>query len=435
MKKITILIIVCLNFITVQAQITELPDGNVGIGTTAPSAKFHVNGTTAIDNLYSNHSSIRFGHDLNDRIIADNSPSKIYGGGYFLRVHNEEIGHKYVDVMMLSDEGNVGIGTKSPLGKLHINGETYIDNGWMRIKGQKGLFFQDYGGGFYMKDDSWIRTYGNKNFYHNTGVMRTDGIFQVGGSGDRFIVDAIGKVGIGNTSPKASLHISSSVTSLSSTQNIDANLIIEGKSNDRTTSKGASLGFVIPANTNGSNLWQQGRILVTPDNTRNANASGRMHLQTRALNSQGNAWEWKNNLVLRSSGNVGIGTTAPDSKLTVKGKIHAEEVKIDLSVPAPDYVFKKEYNLLSIAEVQQHIKDNGHLPNIPSAKEMEKNGVELGIMNMKLLEKIEELTLYTIDQEKRLKDQEAEIQNLKSEKIEMQKLSEKIISLEKLIKS
>ncbi len=104
-------------------------------------------------------------------------------------------------------------------------------------------------------------------------------------------------------------------------------------------------------------------------------------------------------------GNVGIGTTTPDSKLTVKGKIHAEEVKIDLSVPAPDYVFKKDYDLLSIEEVQEHIKAQGHLPNIPSAKELEANGVELGIMNMKLLEKIEELTLYTIAQEEELKKQ------------------------------
>ena len=86
-------------------------------------------------------------------------------------------------------------------------------------------------------------------------------------------------------------------------------------------------------------------------------------------------------------------------KTKVKGNIHAEEVKVDLNVPAPDYVFKEGYDLKALNEVQNHIKEHGHLPNIPSADEMETNGIELGEMNMKLLEKIEELTLYTIEQQ------------------------------------
>ncbi|WP_062057789.1 tail fiber protein [Sediminicola sp. YIK13] len=103
-------------------------------------------------------------------------------------------------------------------------------------------------------------------------------------------------------------------------------------------------------------------------------------------------------------GKVGIGTNAPDSKLTVKGDIHAQEVKVDLSVAGPDYVFKEGYNLMSLSEIQNYIKNNGHLPNIPSAMEMEADGIELGVMNMKLLEKIEELTLHAIQQEQKLKE-------------------------------
>ena len=138
-------------------------------------------------------------------------------------------------------------------------------------------------------------------------------------------------------------------------------------------------------------------------------------------------------MTITNYGKVGIGTTNPDSKLTVKGKIHAEEVKIDLSVPAPDYVFTKEYNLLSIEEVQNHIQEKGYLPNIPSAKEMEASGVELGIMNMKLLEKIEELTLYTIEQEKQLKEQSKEIQALKKENKDNSLLEERVRNLERII--
>lgn len=103
-------------------------------------------------------------------------------------------------------------------------------------------------------------------------------------------------------------------------------------------------------------------------------------------------------------GNVGIGTTNPDMKLTVKGNIHAEEVKIDLNVPAPDYVFRDDYNLRSIEEVENFIKKNNHLPEIPSAKEFEQNGLMLAEMNMSLLKKIEELTLYTIEQAKEIKE-------------------------------
>jgi len=113
-------------------------------------------------------------------------------------------------------------------------------------------------------------------------------------------------------------------------------------------------------------------------------------------------------------GNVGIGTTNPDSKLTVKGNIHAEEVKVDLSVPGPDYVFKEGYDLKSLEEVQNHIQEHGHLPNIPSAEEMEINGIQLGEMDMKLLEKIEELTLYVIELKKvqtTLKNQNKNLQN------------------------
>ncbi|MFC5282638.1 hypothetical protein [Pedobacter alpinus] len=110
--------------------------------------------------------------------------------------------------------------------------------------------------------------------------------------------------------------------------------------------------------------------------------------------------------------NVGIGTTTPDEKLTVKGKIHAEEVRVDLTVPGPDYVFEKDYPLPSLIETQKYIQENKHLPEVPSAKEMETKGINLSEMNMLLLKKVEELTLHLIEQDKMNKKQDAQIEEL-----------------------
>ena len=133
-------------------------------------------------------------------------------------------------------------------------------------------------------------------------------------------------------------------------------------------------------------------------------ASDPLAINTNAASGGGSGnWILNNQDVYYNAGNVGIGTTTPDEKLTVKGSIHSEEVKVDLSVPAPDYVFEADYHLTPLEQLRIYIKQNKHLPNIPTAKEMEANGIELGVMNMKLLEKMEELTLYILEQESRIK--------------------------------
>ncbi|WP_108802600.1 hypothetical protein [Aquimarina sp. Aq107] len=110
-------------------------------------------------------------------------------------------------------------------------------------------------------------------------------------------------------------------------------------------------------------------------------------------------------------GFVGIGTTNSSGfKLAVNGNIRAKEIKVETNWA--DYVFKKDYNLPTLQQVEDHIIEKGHLINIPSAAEVEKNGIQLGEMNAKLLEKIEELTLYTIEQEKRIKSLEEKLNNV-----------------------
>jgi len=126
---------------------------------------------------------------------------------------------------------------------------------------------------------------------------------------------------------------------------------------------------------------------------------------------------------IANNGNVGIGTTNPGAyKLAVKGKIHTQEVKVDM-IGWSDFVFEKDYSLPTLKEVAQHIQEKGHLKDIPSAKEVAKNGIFLGEMDAKLLQKIEELTLYTLEQEEK-------IQQLEKQNATLTDLSEKMLVLQ-----
>jgi hypothetical protein len=109
---------------------------------------------------------------------------------------------------------------------------------------------------------------------------------------------------------------------------------------------------------------------------------------------------------------LGIGTLSPKSKLDVRGKIIADEVEIKVNKSA-DFVFSSNYNLKSLLELENFIKENKHLPDIPSEKEMQKDGLNINEMQIKLLQKIEELTLYIIEQDKQNKDLQKQIDELK----------------------
>lgn len=115
-----------------------------------------------------------------------------------------------------------------------------------------------------------------------------------------------------------------------------------------------------------------------------------------------------NNLSLNPvDGYVGIGTLTPKEKLSVNGKIRAKEIKVE-TANWPDYVFEEGYQNQSLAEIEQFIKQNKHLPGVPTAKQVEQEGVELGEMNKVLLKKIEELTLLLIEKDKELKKEKEE---------------------------
>jgi len=99
------------------------------------------------------------------------------------------------------------------------------------------------------------------------------------------------------------------------------------------------------------------------------------------------------------SGNVSIGTTFSSYKLSVKGTIGCGEVIVEDVSGWADFVFEEDYNLMSLKDLDNYIKANKHLPEIPTTAEVEENGISVGEMNAKLLQKVEELTLYTIQQQ------------------------------------
>lgn len=119
-------------------------------------------------------------------------------------------------------------------------------------------------------------------------------------------------------------------------------------------------------------------------------------------------------MIIKSDGKVGIGTLNPASMFAVNGKIESEEVQVKADV-VPDYVFKDDYQLMSLPALENYINDNGHLPRIQTQEDVDANRglVKLGELNISLMEKVEELTLHLIEMNKRLEKIETENAKLK----------------------
>lgn len=116
---------------------------------------------------------------------------------------------------------------------------------------------------------------------------------------------------------------------------------------------------------------------------------------------------------IMGNGSVGIGTASPDApyKLSVNGNIRSKEVKVETGWA--DYVFKKDYQLRSLPEVEAYISKQGHLPDVPSETEVKKNAVNVGETETLLLKKIEELTLYLIEKDKEINELKAQVEKIK----------------------
>ena len=121
------------------------------------------------------------------------------------------------------------------------------------------------------------------------------------------------------------------------------------------------------------------------------------------------------NKIVFNAGNVGIGTTNPTEKLLVVGNIRVSNgsfIDDGTTLNAPDYVFEEDYGLMSLNQLQAYIESEKHLPNIPSAADIKENGLNVSQFQMKLLEKIEELTLHTLAQQEQIEAQQSKIESL-----------------------
>jgi hypothetical protein len=131
------------------------------------------------------------------------------------------------------------------------------------------------------------------------------------------------------------------------------------------------------------------------------------------LNMVNNLYTLRNNKILSLNGKIGIGLDNPTYPLEVNGTIRAREVKIE-NTNWPDYVFSGDYKLPTLHDVSRHIEENRHLPGIPSSEEVAKEGINLSEMNARLLRKIEEMTLYMIQQQKEIDELKNKIKQLES---------------------
>jgi hypothetical protein len=202
-----------------------------------------------------------------------------------------------------------------------------------------------------------------------------------------FVMKQDGKVGIGTVSPSSQLDVANNIRA--------ANPVFPGISLQLDASEIPVINY---SRFTGSGQNQHNAFVGQFFNTERSEYSLGLGTGSSTTGDQ-----LANNRVITIplNGNVGIGTDNPDAKLAVKGDIHTREVRVDMTgAVGPDYVFEKNYDLLPLVQLESYINQNKHLPEVPSAKEMEENGLNLKEMNLILLRKIEELTLHVIDQSK-----------------------------------
>jgi hypothetical protein len=281
--------------------------------------------------------------------------------------------------MTVLNNGNVGIGTTAPSEKLAIYGAVNSAPGVLALESSRN----DAG---YVEVGS-IRAKNADGEVARIGLLRGGGSytgemnFMVKATNDANLKEAMrisqdGNIGIGTATPQSILNIKKTeigtdlITIVRNTDSPNLDFVSSYSGSDDLQS--GSFGFGVRPQDDAWQIW-----------------------------SKKPAVAWENLFSVRLNGNVGIGTINPQEKLTVAGTIGAREIKVSTNAGA-DFVFEPGYKLPELGELEKFVKTNKHLPEIPTAKQMVDNGVNLGELNIKLLQKVEELTLYLIEKDKKI---------------------------------
>jgi hypothetical protein len=404
--------------------------GNVGIGTTNPSFKLHVlsnapnlfdrtgasnNGflapltlrlTTAADMINGFGPAIQFqiqdNAGISNPIVnigavrsgADNS------GALTFATYNAGTA---AERMRISNTGNVGIGTINPSVKLDVRGTATfasIAGGYTWTNTALPITVTGSNAGIAIADRSLTAMPPTGAPGDRFILFNQDKVFSIytDGHNDLFVLNALGNVGIGSNTPS---------------EKLDVNGYGKFSAGD-----GLSFGIGSVLNTNRIQTNTTGpsiRFLNTGNSYANV-GMGRLSIGASYANQTAPI---DGALI---EGNVGIGTADTKGyKLAVNGNAIFIKVKVQPYQNWADYVFDPGYKLRSLAELEQFIHQHRHLPEVPSAAEVERNGLDLGDNQATLLKKIEELTLYIIEQNKKLEEQGKQLKE-QAQKLEVQQM-------------